>query len=70
MDIESEIVQARIKELNSYLHTEFDEFDKNSNLYEPKQLFTLQLKIITNCYEIIEEMIGRKLTYAETRIYF
>ena len=70
MDITSKQVQDKIIELKLYLHKEFDEIEKNEEIYEPKEMFNLQSKLIKNCYQIIEQMIERKITWEEELIYF
>jgi len=70
MELTSKPVQDKIIELKKYLHLEFDEIEKNDDIYEAKESFNLKIKLIENCCKIISQMIGRELTWQEKRIYF
>ncbi len=70
MEITSDQVQNKIKELKISLHNEFDEMDSNNKIYDQEQKLVLMKKLIENSYQIVEKMIGRQMTWQEKKIYF
>jgi hypothetical protein len=73
MDINSEFIQNKIKELNSNLMITFDQIDKieiNPTLEQAREYFFFKAKLIDEIYTIIESLINRSLTFEEKRTYF
>jgi hypothetical protein len=70
MDIHSEFIQNKIKELNSNLMITFDSIEMNTPIEQARDCFFFKAKLINENYAIIESLINRPLTFEEKRTYF